>query len=111
MMSGDKILEHNDKSILKKPIGVCFDKSSNICVASNGNTINIISFEGNFARCILGKEDGINRPFGIYINIERYNLFVSSFDGTVIYRNCHNAYSRSYLEFVTLISQQKHTIC
>ncbi|CAG2200735.1 unnamed protein product [Mytilus edulis] len=84
-MSGEKIWEYNDKTILKNPIGVSFDKSSNIYVASNGNnTIIVISSEGNSARCILGKEDGIHRPFGICIDIERNNLVVSSFDGTVV---------------------------
>lgn len=84
-MSGEKIWEYYDKTILKKPIGVSFDKSSNIYVASYGNNaIIVISSEGNSARCILGKEDGIDRPFGICIDIERNNLVVSSFDGTVV---------------------------
>ncbi|VDI32075.1 Hypothetical predicted protein [Mytilus galloprovincialis] len=84
-MSGEKIWEYNDTTILKEPIGVSFDKSSNIYVVSNGNnTIIVISSEGNFARCILGKEEGINQPCGICIDIERNNLVVSSFDGTVV---------------------------
>ncbi|XP_071166120.1 protein wech-like [Mytilus edulis] len=84
-MSGEKIWEYNDKTILKNPIGVSFDKSSNIYVASNGNnTIIVISSEGNSARCILGKEDGIGRPFGMCIDIERNSLLVSSNDGTVV---------------------------
>lgn len=84
-MSGEKIWEYNDKTILKNPIGVSFDKSSNIYVASNGNnTIIVISSEGNSVRCILGKEDGIDRPFGICIDIERNSLLVSSFGGTVV---------------------------
>ncbi|XP_076101028.1 uncharacterized protein LOC143070739 [Mytilus galloprovincialis] len=84
-LSGDKLWEYKDKTLLKGPIGVTFDNNSNIYVASNGNnTIIVISTEGKTAKCILGKEDGIIRPYGICIDRERKNLLVGCYDGTVI---------------------------
>lgn len=84
-LSGQKIWDYNDVSMLKEPCGVTIDKSSNIYVASaTMNRIIVISPEGKKARCILGEEDGINSPYGICTDKEKNNLLVANDDGTVI---------------------------
>lgn len=87
-MSGEKIWEYSNKSLLNYPFGVAVDKHSNIFVASYQNdSIIVISADGEHMRCILGKEDGIKNPCGICIDQKNNNLLVTSYGGTVnLYR-------------------------
>lgn len=83
-ISGEKIWEYKNTSLLNYPFGVAVDKNSNVFVASYGNhSIIVISADGEQMRCILGEEDGINNPCGICIDKERNNLLVTCYGGTI----------------------------
>ncbi|XP_071168475.1 uncharacterized protein [Mytilus edulis] len=83
-ISGEKIWEYNDKSVLDDIRGVITDKDANVYVASFGNnSIVIISSDGGEAKCLIGKYDGLNQPHGIYLDKARNNLLISCYNGDV----------------------------
>lgn len=83
-ITGEKIWEYNDKSVLKDIYGVTTDKDANVYVASRGNdSIVVLSSDGKHARRITGKEDGLNQPHGIYLDKTGINLLISCYNGEV----------------------------
>ncbi|CAG2243635.1 unnamed protein product [Mytilus edulis] len=84
-----KLWEFEDSTILMNISGLTIDKHSTIYVASRGNnSIVVISPDGEKGRCILGKEDGITDPRGIFINEENDTLLVTNYNGTAfLYQN------------------------
>ncbi|XP_071166119.1 E3 ubiquitin/ISG15 ligase TRIM25-like [Mytilus edulis] len=83
--TGRKQWDFEDESILIIASGVTTDKYSNIYVACREyNSIVVISPDGKKGRRILGTEDGIIEPFGIYINKENDTLLVANYNGTAV---------------------------
>lgn len=84
-LTGKKLWEFKDESILKGALGVTTDKHSNIYVSDRfNNSIVVISPDGETGRRILGKKDGIIEPYGIFINKENDTLLVTNLNGTVV---------------------------
>ncbi|XP_052101088.1 uncharacterized protein LOC127735040 [Mytilus californianus] len=82
--TGEKVWEYNDKSVLKDIRGVTTDKNDNVYVACKGNSsIVVLSFDGKHARRLIGEEDGLNQPHGIYLDKTRNNLLIACFNGDV----------------------------
>lgn len=80
-ITGEKGWEYKDDSILQNIRGVTTDQADNAYVASLGNdSIVVISTDGKHARRLLGKEDGLIQPCGIYIDKTRNNMLVSCFN-------------------------------
>ncbi|XP_052101435.1 uncharacterized protein LOC127735322 [Mytilus californianus] len=83
-ITGEKVWEYRDKSVLKDVRGVTTDKDDNVYVASFGNnSIVVISPYGKHARRLIGEEDGLNEPWGIYLDKTRNNLLISCYNGDV----------------------------
>ncbi|XP_063435844.1 uncharacterized protein LOC134716767 [Mytilus trossulus] len=81
---GEKVWEYNDESFLKNIRGVTTDKDANVYVASYGNnSIVVISPDGKHARCLIGKDEGLHQPHGIYLDKTRNNLLISCYNGDV----------------------------
>lgn len=82
-ITGEKVWEYNDKSVLKAIRGVTTDKDANVYVACKGNnSIVVISPDGKQARRLVGKEDGLNQPYGIYFDKAKNNLLIACYNGT-----------------------------
>ncbi|XP_076103649.1 uncharacterized protein LOC143072548 [Mytilus galloprovincialis] len=78
---GEKVWEYNDKSVLKNIRGVTTDKDANVYVASYGNnSIVVISPDGKHARRLVGKDDGLYQPYGIYLDKVRNNLLIACYN-------------------------------
>lgn len=81
-ITGEKVCEYNDKSVLKAIRGVTTDKDANVYVACRGNnSIVVISPDGKQARRLVGKEDGLNQPYGIYLDKAKNNLLIACYNG------------------------------
>ncbi|XP_063434348.1 E3 ubiquitin-protein ligase TRIM71-like [Mytilus trossulus] len=83
-ITGEQIWEYSDKSFLKNICGVTTDKDANVYVASYGNhSIVVISQDGKHARRLIGREDGLSQPWGIYLDKTRNNLLIACYNGDV----------------------------
>ena len=75
----DKIVGPN---VLRKPAGIALDQNSNVFVAGNGtNNVVVLSPDGKNCRQILTKDDGLNEPCSLRINIDRSELLVCNKNG------------------------------
>jgi hypothetical protein len=82
-INGDKLWEFQDAAIIVNPHGVAVDRDLNVYVASLGNnSVVMISPDGRRSRTVLGKSDGIYRPFAICFYKVKNNLVVCNFNGT-----------------------------
>ncbi|XP_063420759.1 uncharacterized protein LOC134705976 [Mytilus trossulus] len=82
-ITGQKVWEYKDESILKEPRGVTIDNDSNVYVASReNNRIVVISPDGKYARELLGGEHKIEEPYCIHFDQNRNILLISNSRGT-----------------------------
>ena len=86
-VTGQKIWEYKDESILKGVRGVTVDNDSNVYVVSNSsNSIVVLSPDGKKARKLL-EGNGIQDPYGIHFDKGRNILLVTNFYGTTFLYN------------------------
>ncbi|XP_071168909.1 tripartite motif-containing protein 5-like [Mytilus edulis] len=84
-LTGKKIWDFKDESLLKSAWGLTTDKHSFIYVADRqNNSIVVITPDGKKGRRILGKKDGIIDPHSIFINKENDTLLVANYNGTAV---------------------------
>jgi len=82
-IKGDKLWEFQDVAIIREPYGVAVDRDFNVYVASfYNNSVVVITPDGKRCRTVLGKSDGINKPYAIYFDKVKNNLLVCNFNGT-----------------------------
>ncbi|XP_063434326.1 transcription intermediary factor 1-beta-like [Mytilus trossulus] len=82
-ITGEKVWEYNDKSILKNIRGVTTDKDANVYVASHGNnSIVVISPDGKHAKRLPGMDGSLYQPHGIYLDKASNNLLVACYNGS-----------------------------
>lgn len=82
-LRGKKLWKFKDSTILMNIGGLTIGKHHIIYVASReNNSIFVISPNGENVRRILGKEDAIADPRGIFINEENDTLLVTNYNGT-----------------------------
>ncbi|CAG2218249.1 unnamed protein product [Mytilus edulis] len=83
-ITGEKVWEYGDKTVLKNIRGVTTDNDNNVYVASLGNnSIVVISPDGKHARRLVGNDDNLHQPHGIYFDKTRNNLLISCYNGDV----------------------------
>lgn len=83
-VTGQKVWEYEDGSILKSIRGVTIDNDSNVYVISFGNSsLVVLSPDGRDARQLLGEENGIKSSYGIHFDQGRNILLVTNLRGTV----------------------------
>ncbi|VDH93176.1 Hypothetical predicted protein [Mytilus galloprovincialis] len=83
-ITGEKVWEYNDKSVLQDTCGVTTDKDANVYVASYGNNnIVVISPDGKHTKRLEGTDDGLYQPHGIYLDKASNHLLVACYNGTV----------------------------
>ncbi|CAG2255839.1 unnamed protein product [Mytilus edulis] len=81
-ITGQKVWEYKDESILKSVRGVAVDNDSNVYVVSyEHDSIVVLSPDGKRARRLLAKENGIQYPSGIYFDKGRNILMLTNFYG------------------------------
>ncbi|VDI47067.1 Hypothetical predicted protein [Mytilus galloprovincialis] len=69
--TGEKIWEYKDKSV-RSTYGIAVDKDSNVYFTSCGShSLIVLSSDGKQARKLLGKEDGIDKPFGLAFDVKK----------------------------------------
>ncbi|CAC5411426.1 unnamed protein product [Mytilus coruscus] len=77
-ITGEKVWQYNDETVLNGIRGVTTLQGDNVYVASYGNnSIVVMSPDGKYARRLVGEEDGLNQPHGIYLDKTRNNLLIS----------------------------------
>ncbi|XP_071176395.1 uncharacterized protein [Mytilus edulis] len=87
-VTGQKVWEYKDESILKYINGVAVDNDSNVYVVSIGNnSIVVLSPDGKQARRLLAEENGIQYPSGIYFDKDRNVLLVTNSRGPAFLYN------------------------
>ena len=87
-INGDKLWEFQNVAIIRKPRGVAVDRNLNVYVASTGdNSVVVISHDGKHCRTVLGKSDGIYKPFAICFDKVKNNLVVCNYNGTFFLYN------------------------
>ncbi|VDI66257.1 Hypothetical predicted protein [Mytilus galloprovincialis] len=85
-LTREKMWEYKDQ-LVSSPRGIDVDKNLNIYIASNGNnSVVVLSPDGKQARKLLGKDDGIGRPFGLAFDVKKENLLVVNFVEPAFYR-------------------------
>ncbi|XP_052101512.1 uncharacterized protein LOC127735387 [Mytilus californianus] len=85
-LAGEKMWEYKDQSV-RSPQGISVDKDSNVYIASTGNNnIIVLSSDRKQARKLLGKDDGISKPYGLAFGIKEENLLVGNTNGPSLYR-------------------------
>ena len=81
-LTGQKMWDFKDESVLRKPKGIALDKNRNVYVAGQEtNNIVVLSPDGKNCRQILAKSDGLNEPYSLHINIDRNELLVCNVNG------------------------------
>jgi DNA-binding beta-propeller fold protein YncE len=84
-INGEKLWEFRDKSVLMTPLGVAVDNNSNIYVTSyNYNKVIVLSPDGKQWRQLLDKNDGMNGPYGIYIDKTTNNILITNLLGSAL---------------------------
>ncbi|VDH97213.1 Hypothetical predicted protein [Mytilus galloprovincialis] len=87
-LTGEKMWEYKDQ-LVSYPRGISVDKDSNVYIASPGNnSIIVLSPDGKQARKLLGKDDGIDNPFGLAFNVTKDKLLVANNNGPILYELC-----------------------
>ncbi|VDI46797.1 Hypothetical predicted protein [Mytilus galloprovincialis] len=87
-LTGEKMWEYKDQ-LVRSPRGISIDKDSNVYIASSGNdSIIVLSSDGKHARKLLGKEDGINNPFGLEFDVKNEKIIVANVSGPILYGRC-----------------------
>ena len=83
-INGDKLWELQDIAIIREPFGVAVDRDLNVYVASrSNNSVVVISPDGKRCRTVLGKSDGIDRPYAIYFDKVKNNLVVCNYNRAI----------------------------
>ncbi|XP_063420761.1 uncharacterized protein LOC134705978 [Mytilus trossulus] len=86
-ITGQKVWEYKDDSILKMIRGVAIDNYSNVYVASHAdNSVVVISPDGQHARRLL-ENNGIYFPMGIHFDQDRNILLFTNMLGTIYLYN------------------------
>jgi hypothetical protein len=84
-INGEKLWEFNDASVLMEPLGVAVDNNCNIYVASyNYKKVIVLSPDGKQWRQLLDQDDGMSRPYAIYIDKTTNNVLVSNYYGSAL---------------------------
>jgi DNA-binding beta-propeller fold protein YncE len=87
-INGDKLWEFQDVAIIRTPLGVAVDRDLNVYVVSMGNSsVVVISPDGKRCRTVLGKSDGVDKPFAICFDKVKNNLVVCNSSGTAFLYN------------------------
>ena len=82
-INGEKLWEFQDVVLIREPRGVAVDRDLNVYVVSTGNnSVVVISPDGKRCRKVLGKSDGINKPWAICFDKVKNNLVVCNYSGT-----------------------------
>ncbi|CAG2204654.1 unnamed protein product [Mytilus edulis] len=83
-LAGQKMWEYKDQ-LIRNPRGIAVDKNSNVYIASSGNnSIIVLSSDGKQARNLLGRDDGINNPFGLAFDVKKEKLLVANYNRPVL---------------------------
>jgi hypothetical protein len=82
-INGEKLWEFQDVVLIREPRGVAVDRDLNVYVVSTGNnSVVVISPDGKRCRKVLGKSDGINKPWAICFDKVKNNLVVCNYSAT-----------------------------
>ncbi|CAC5373379.1 unnamed protein product [Mytilus coruscus] len=85
-ITGQKVWEYKDGSILIGIYGITVDNDSNVYVASFvNNSIVVVSPDGQHARRLLGNENGIERPYGIHFDQGKNILLLTNSVGKAFF--------------------------
>lgn len=77
--------EYTDQSVCY-PQGIAVDEDSNVYIASNGNNdITVLSSNGNHAKKLLDKDNGIDKPFGLAFDVKKGKLVVANYSNPALY--------------------------
>ncbi|XP_063402341.1 uncharacterized protein LOC134686599 [Mytilus trossulus] len=81
-VSGDKLWEYKNESIMSGPTGIAVDQHGIVYVISNNKRVVVISADGENSRTLLTAKDGIQESFGIYFHTNK--LYVVSSNGVLL---------------------------
>jgi outer membrane protein assembly factor BamB len=89
-IKGEKLWEFKDESVLNGPHGVTVDNNSNVYVASySSNKVVVLEPDGRQGRQLIGSEDGLNLPIGLYFDKSKNSLLVTNYSGPAfLYHMC-----------------------
>jgi outer membrane protein assembly factor BamB len=89
-LTGQEIWTFKDENVLRGPRGIALEKNRNVYVAGKGtNNVVVISPDGKNCKEILTKSNGLDRPFSLCINIDRYELLVCNKKGPAFLFSLH----------------------
>ena len=81
-INGEKLWEFKDESVLGHPLCVAVDNNCNIYVTSYyDNKVIVLSPDGKQWRKLLDQNDGMNGPYGIYIDKTTNNILITNLLG------------------------------